>query len=178
MNQERKKVESAEHRLTHNEKLRVLQWFVELRSNYEISDLIKQHFGKSITPRAVWSYRYAKKWKPIIARLRKQFEKAILKIPIANKVDRLRYLQTIVREGLKWSLKSISKDGTEIYELKLGAVAQAVKEARIEMEGEKPLIDNSKHRHYYNIKVGDLKEKSDSDIVDIVLGRANATNTN
>ena len=169
---QKQKIESAENRLTHDEKLRVMQWFVELRSNYEIADLIKEEFKKEITPQSVWRYRYAKKWRPIIARLRKSFEKAILKIPIANKVDRLRYLQTVIREGLKWSLKTVTKDGEEIYELKLGAVTQAVREARVEMEGEKPLIDNSRHAHYYNIKSGDLDGKSDKDIVDIILGRA------
>lgn len=171
MTQEQKLI-SAENHLTHDEKLRVIQWFVELRSSYEIADLIKEEFEKSITPRSVWRYRHAKKWRPVIARLRIRFEKEILKIPIANKVDRLRHLHTVVREGLKWSLKTITKDGVKIFELKLGAVTQALKEARVEMEGEKPLIDNSKHQHFYNLTPQDLDGKSDKDIADIILGRA------
>ncbi len=145
---QKQKVKSAEELLTHDEKLEVIKWFVELRSTGEIVDLVKDEFDKTITRQGIWRYRNSNKWKPVIARLRTRFEKSILKIPIANKVDRVRYLQQVVREGLKWSLKTVTKDGEEIYELKLGAVTQALKEARVEMEGEKPLIDKSKHYHY------------------------------
>ena len=146
MNQ-KQRVKSAEELLIHDEKLQVMKWFVELRSNYEIADLVKDEFKKSITPQGIWKYRNSRKWKPVIKRLRERFERNILKIPIANKVDRLRFLQKIVNEGLKWSLKNITKDGDEIYELKLSSVTQALKEARVEIEGEKPLIDQSQHQH-------------------------------
>jgi len=144
---QKRDTELAEKRLTREEQLRVIQWFVELRSTQEIKDLIKEEFGKDIARMSVWRYRNCKKWKPVIERLRNRFEKNLLKIPIANKVDRLRILQKVVKEGLKWSLKTITKDGDEIYELKLSNVTQAIKEAREEMEGDSPLIDNSTHFH-------------------------------
>lgn len=155
----KQKIKSAEELLIHDEKLQVIKWFVELRSTGDIVELVKDEFGKTISRQGIWKYRNSKKWKPVIARLRTRFEKSILKIPIANKVDRVRYLQQVVREGLKWSLKTVTKDGEEIYELKLGAVTQALKEARVEMEGEKPLIDNSKH---YNFSFEDKKVYADS----------------
>jgi len=44
-------------------------------------------------------------------------------------------LQKVIDEGMKWSLKNITKEGDSIYELKLGAVTKATKEAREEMDG-------------------------------------------
>ena len=82
----------------------------------------------------VWRLRNSTKYRPIIAKLRKQFEANILKIPCANKVNRLQTLQKVIDEGLKWTLKNVTKDGEEIYELKLGNVTQAIKEARAEVE--------------------------------------------
>ena len=139
------------NRLTREQQLRVIQWCVELKSNQEIKDLIKQNFDKDIARMSVWRYRSCPKWRPLIKRLRERFEKEIAKIPIANKVDRVRYLQRVVKEGLKWSLKTINAQGDHIYELKLGAVTQALKEVRVEMEGDKPLVNIERHTHYTNI---------------------------
>lgn len=132
-----KSIQLGEERLTREEQLKVIQWLVELKSTYEISDLIADEFCKKISPRGVWRYKNSAKWKPIISRLRKRFEDNLVKIPIANKADRLRYLQKIVVEGFKWSVKGRDKFGDDIFELKLGDVANAVKAARDEMEPDK-----------------------------------------
>lgn len=140
----------AEGRLTRDEQLRVIQWCVELKDNQEISELIQEEFKKTISRQAVWKCRNSRKWRPLIKRLRERFEKNLIKIPCANKIDRLRVLQKVIDEGLKWSLKNITKEGDEIYELKLSAVTQAVKEARTEIEGDKPKIET--HLHLTTIK--------------------------
>lgn len=129
------------NRLIREEQLKVIQWLIERRTYQEISDLVKEKFGKTIRRDAFYHYAHSKKWNKLIKRLRDRFEKNLLKIPIANKAHRLRFLQKVVDEGFKWSLKNISKDGDEIYELKLGAVVEAVREARKEIEGERPMVD-------------------------------------
>lgn len=121
-------------RLTREEQIQVIQWLVELKSPTEIAELINEEWGKKICRQSIYFYAHSKKWKPLIARLRRRFETNLAKIPIANKADRLRYLQLIVKEGLKWSLKTITKDGDEIYELRLGAATEAIKAAKEELE--------------------------------------------
>lgn len=113
---------------------RVIQWCVELKSNGWICDNIQEIYRVETNRMGVWRLRNSTKYRPIIAKLRKQFEANILKIPCANKVNRLQTLQKVIDEGLKWTLKNVTKDGEEIYELKLGNVTQAIKEARAEVE--------------------------------------------
>ena len=48
-----KSIALDEERLTREEQLKVIQWLVELKSTYEISDFISEEFCKSITPQAV-----------------------------------------------------------------------------------------------------------------------------
>lgn len=134
VSQNKKQISDIEKRLTNEERLKVIQWLVELKSSNCIQELIKEEFKKDISRKSIWQYRYSRKWKPVIDRIRIQFERNLAKIPIANKSDRLRYLQKIIDEGLKWSLKTITKDGDEIYELKLGAATEAIKAAKEEVE--------------------------------------------
>jgi len=112
-----------------------IQWSVELKSNSYIQENLEELYKIQTSRAAVWRLRNSKKWKPIIARLRKKLEKNILKVPCANKLDRMLTLQKVIDEGMKWSLKNITKEGDSIYELKLGAVTKATKEAREEMDG-------------------------------------------
>ena len=148
---------------------------VELRTPQEITELIEDEFHKKVTRQAVWLYKNSKKWKPIVQRLRKRFEKNITKIPIANKTDRLRILQKVIDEGLKWSLKGYSKTNLPIYELKLGAVIQAVQASRIEVEGDTPAVKVEEHTHFTNINVKDLESKNEKELIDTILGRANGS---
>lgn len=53
-------------------------------------------------------------------------------------------LQRVFEQAMTESLKTITSDGVEIYELKLGAAIQAVKEAREESKGKLVLGDNNK----------------------------------
>lgn len=129
--------------LTREEQLRVIQWLVELKSTGDIQELIEDEFHKNISRMAIWKYSQAKKWKPLIARLRRRFENSLTKIPIANKIDRMRILQCVVKEGMKWSLKGYSKDGDPIYELKIGDVVRACREAREEVKEKKITVDGT-----------------------------------
>jgi len=110
---------------------------VELKPCRQIRDLIKSEFGKELNHTSIWQYAHSRKWRPLIKRLQERFEKSIAKIPIANKAHRVRYLQKILTEALTWTIKGYSKDGSPIYELKLGAATEAIKAARDELEGTK-----------------------------------------
>jgi len=84
----------------------------------------------------------SKKWGPLIQRMRRVFEKELTRIPIANKAFRLKLLQTVAEEGLIWNLKSVDpKTLKGIYEIKIAATVQAVREAREEMKGSEGFED-------------------------------------
>lgn len=129
--------------LSRDEQIQIVAWLVELKSYGEIAALVKEHFGKTIHRQTVYHYAKSKRWRGIIQRVRARFERELSKIPIANKADRLRYYQKILNEALTWSLKTITADGTAIYELKLGDATNALKGAAEEMEGRKVHIDGN-----------------------------------
>lgn len=112
----------------------VLSWFVERKSTTVIQEKLKEKWGIEISRMSIWRFSQSHKWKPIIERGRIELAKHIAKIPCANKENRLLALQEVIEQGLKWSLKNITKEGRKIWELKLGAVTQAIKEAREELE--------------------------------------------
>jgi hypothetical protein len=130
----------------------VLGWLVERQSTTTIQEQLKEKYEIDVSRMAVWRFSQSKKWKPIIERGKIELAKHISKIPCANKEIRLLNFQKVIEEGLKWSLKTITKDGDEIYELKLGAVTEALKGAREEVEGKIPLIDNSSHYYFTNLQ--------------------------
>ena len=131
-----KDITSLEKRLDGNLS-EILGWFVEKRSTTAVQEQLKEKYGIEVNRMAIWRFSQSKKWKPIIERGRIELAKHITKIPCANKEIRLLTLQKVIEEGLKWSLKNITKDGDEIYELKLGAVTEAIKAAKEEVEPNK-----------------------------------------
>ena len=117
------------------------------KDTFQIIDLIKDEFGIEFSNANIdKNYRYGKKWQPIIRYLRTRYLKNISRIPIANKHYRLSALQESLREALTWHTKSINQWGT-IQEKKIGIIPQILEQARIEVEGNKPLIDQSQHKH-------------------------------
>ncbi len=168
---QKKRTLDLSRKLTREEQIQVITWFVELKTMTEIQELIKENFCKEISRSAIWSYSQRKKWKKVIKRLRDRYEASLLKIPIANKVDRLRFLQKIVDEGLTRRVVGYSKYGDKIWKLELGAVVRAVDLARTEMEGNKSGIEIKKHTHFAYIDTSGLKGKSRQEMIDIIMGR-------
>jgi hypothetical protein len=118
----------------------------------QIVDLIKDEFSIDFSCENIdINYRYGKKWKPIIKYLRERYLKNISRIPIAHKHYRLSMLQEAIREALTWHTKSINQWGT-IQEKKVGIIPQLLEQARIEVEGEKPLVDNSSHYYFTKLQ--------------------------
>jgi len=129
----------------------LLSWFIERKSTLEVQELLKERFEIEISRQSVWRFSKSRKWKSIIQRGQDHLAKSLAKIPIANKENRLLYLQKVVEEGMKWSLKTITKDGDMIYELKLSSVTQAIKEAREEIEPRKPDVISGPTTVIYNV---------------------------
>jgi hypothetical protein len=142
---------------TRDRDLQICLWFAEMKTPQEVADLVKDTYGvQSYTRQAAYHFSKTIRWGRVIKFLKERFLKDLVAIPIANKAFRLKALQTVYKEALTESLKSINEWG-EVYELKLGAAIEALKAAREEIEGgNKTIVDQSKHVHYH---LGDrLKE--------------------
>ena len=125
-------------------------WIALRKTTRQIIDMLQDKFNIDMSFQNIdTNYRYAKRWQPIITYLRKRWLNNISRIPIANKAYRLRALQESLEEALTWHTKNINQWGT-IQEKKIGNVAQIIKEARTEIEGEKPLVET--HLHITTIK--------------------------
>jgi len=159
-----------EHKLKENVP-QVLEWLVQKKSSPTIVELLQERFGIKTTRTAIWRFSKSKKWKPLLYVLRKRFEERVYQSACANQADRLSILQRVVDEGFKWTLRTVNKDGQEIYDLNLGSVISAVKQAKVEMEGVEPLVKIEKHYHFSNIKTKELEAKDESDLIGEVLGR-------
>jgi hypothetical protein len=127
--------------------LQMCLWFAEMKTAQEVADLVTENYKITYTRQAAWQFSKRIKWRRIIKHLKDRFLKDLAAIPIANKAVRLNALQTIYLQALTKSLKIKNQFG-KIYELKLGAAIEALKAARIEIEGEKSLIDASVHKTF------------------------------
>jgi len=119
-------------------------WLAEYRSDSEIVTLLTQHFNYTVTRQYIWKFAQAKRWKKVIQYIRIRIFRKAAETPIRNENARYRMLQRVFEQAMTESLKTITSDGVEIYELKLGAAIQAVKEAREESKGKLVLGDNNK----------------------------------
>lgn len=142
------------------------------KTDRQIARDILAHFNLDMTVVNInRNYRHGKKWRRVINFLRERYLRQMSKIPIANKAYRLGLLQDAALEAMTWNVKTINEHGT-VFEKKLGTLAQLVREARIEVEGEKPdggvNIDRSRHTHLTAVSASEL---SSPQIIDLLLGR-------
>ena len=128
--------------------LRMAVLLAEMKSYGEVASIISDEFKINETRDNVKAFGRTNRGQKIVAFLKKRFLIDLTKIPIANKAVRLKRLENIYIEALTESLKSINQWG-EVYELKLGAAIEALKAAREEIEGSKPIIDQSQHKHFH-----------------------------
>lgn len=159
-----------EHKLKENVP-QMLEWLVQKRPGPAIVELLWERYKIKTSRKAVWRFSKSKKWKSLLIIMRKKFENRVYASACANQTDRLAILQRVIDESFKWTLKSVSKEGQEIYELNLGPAVAAVKQAKVEMEGVEPLVKIEKHYHFSNIKTKELEAKDESDLIGEVLGR-------
>lgn len=130
---DKKKSGSGISVLTNPQRVEVCRMLAERMSIEEVVEVLTKQ-GIKISSAAIFKYKHSPRWNKLIMRMRRTFEKELTRIPIANKSYRLKLLQKIAKQGLKWHVKGYTKDGIPIYEQKIGVAANAVHEAREEMK--------------------------------------------
>lgn len=114
-------------------------------------DIFNEEYGIEMSAQNVYlNYQRNPRWKKLIARLTREAERNVMKHPLAKKINRLKLLQDAINEAFTWRLDKIhyDKNGNELSRVEkrnIGMIAQLIREARSEIEGDKPLIDQSKH---------------------------------
>lgn len=122
------------------------------------ADIFEEEYGIKISPENIFqNYIQNKKWQKIIKRMQREAERKVLSHPLAKKVNRLNLLKDAANEAFTWRLDRINydKDGNELSRVEkrnIGMIAALIREARVEIEGDRPLIDNSTHLHLTTIK--------------------------
>lgn len=144
---------------------KICLWIALNKTTTQIRDLLKDRYEIEMSHQNINNrYRKGKKWQPIITYLRTRYLRNISRIPIADKVHRLTLLNEAAEEALTYHTKSINEWGT-VEEKKIGILPSLIKEARAEVEGDKPgvVIDQSKHTHYVtHLHAIAKKEKDES----------------
>lgn len=128
-----------------------------------ITDILKEENGITVNRFGIYqNYITYPRYKKIITRMNREAEHKILKHPLALKLNRLQILRDAINEALTWRLDKINydKDGRELSRIEkrnIGVIANLINEARREIEGDKPFIDQSTHITY-NVMAEKMKE--------------------
>lgn len=149
-----------EYKLTSGHKLEPknqLQLCALLATGYNperCRDIFKEEYEIEITSQCIrTNYLDSKKWKKIIYRMAREAERHVLKHPLAKKINRLKILQAAINEAFAWRLDKINYyEGEELSRIdkrNICTVAGLIREVRAEVEGDKPLVDQSTHYHFY-----------------------------
>jgi hypothetical protein len=124
------------------------------KTDKQIQDLLKDRCDVEVSHQNIRdTYRHGKKWMKVISYFKNKYLKNISRIPIANKAHRLALLNEASEEALTWHTKSINEFG-EVLEKKIGILPALIAEARKEVEGEKPQVEQ--HFHVSLSRVHDL----------------------
>ena len=113
--------------LTDPEFHQVCRWMGEFRSSTQVQTLIKQTFGKQVSPHYALEVAKRHKWGLLIDRYRQEWLSKIYDIPLANKKVRLAKLQ--------WLMEHLDKQ--ELTPRTERRIMHVLNQARLEME-EKP----------------------------------------
>ena len=117
-----------------------------------IADYLDEEHGVTIsTPCLYQHYIHNPKYKGRIKSLRNILDKNVMAHPLASKQNRLDILNKAIHECMTWRLDKINydKDGNELSRVEkrnMQSIAYMVREARTEIEGEKP--DKEIHLHF------------------------------
>lgn len=130
----------------------------------QIQDALKERYRVNMSIQNIdHNYRHAPKWRKIIDYLRRRYLNNISRIPIANKGIRLAYLQEALNEAMTLHVKTRNQFG-EIKERRIGLIPAIVREARLEVEGEKGVNIYNQNK----ISVDNYKSKSDEELVNYI----------
>lgn len=143
------------HKLSAKDQLNLCALLAVGYNAQRCADIFEEEYGIELSCENVSNnYIHSKKWQKIIARMSREAERKVLQHPLAKKINRLGLLKDAINEAFTWRLDKINydKEGNELSRVEkrnIGMIAQLVREARCEIEGDKPLIDQSKHVHYH-----------------------------
>ena len=138
-------------KLSASQKLKVCALIATGYNSERITNILEEEDGVTVTLQNIYrNYVTNPRWKKIIVRLKREADRQILQHPLALKVNRLNIIRDAINEAFTWRLDKINYDkkGNELSRVEkrnIGMIANLIAEARKEVEGDKPLIDQSKH---------------------------------
>lgn len=140
-------------KLSVNMRLHVCMLLATGYNPQRVCDILEDEYGIRTSHQNIReNYLNSKRWQKIILRYQRERDRQVLKHSLAKTINRLNILQDAINEAFTWRLDKIyyDKDGNELSRVEkrnIGMIAQLIREARTEIEGEKPPIDQSKHYH-------------------------------
>lgn len=142
------------HKLSAKDQLNLCALLAVGYNSQRCADIFEEEYGIHISQQNISeNYLRSKKWQKIIKRMQRETERKVLSHSLAKRINRLTILQDAINEAFTWRLDKINydKDGNEISRVEkrnIGMIAALIREARAEIEGDKPLIDASTHVTY------------------------------
>ena len=152
--------EPTKHReyLSEEVRRRIVQLIAVYKSNLEIIRDIREEFGediaKPITKFTLAHYRNDDKWKPLLAKYREEYERAVDGIPIASRKLRLERLET--------NYQDVMEDVTLTKKEKINLALSHIHEAGGIMEPK--TYNDGRPNLYMMTQVNNYKELSDEEI--------------
>lgn len=173
----------SNHVFTRKEKYQICVWYAEVRPLMEIVKLVESEFGKKVSPSVVAYYKSPRsvRWSRLIKLMRDRLVNQLTDIPIANKDIRLSRLEKVYLDAMKDRVIGYSKRGDPIIDKDRISAAMALRDARREMEGDKPInfnFDNSRHVHISHLAAAakiayesKMKENRMSGFLELATGK-------
>ena len=138
--EQKKRSGNPKHKLTKDQQDYVLRELAAGFSASMIVDDLERVYGVTVTRQAVNFYRTGR-WKEIVKNVRKILDEKLAEHPLASKEARLDWLYRAAQEASQFRVDKVyfKKDGTRVVIKKanIGEIKGIMREARIEMEGDK-----------------------------------------
>lgn len=145
-------------------KLKVLSMIATGYNARIICDYLDEEHGVDVSVQNIYQeYIHNPKYKKRLEALRGILDRRLMKHPLASKQARLDILNAAIHECMTWRLDKINydKQGNEVSRIEkrsMQVIGGLIQQARAEIEGEKPLIDQSHHLHL-TVQAVDLDER-------------------
>src|SRR3990167_3044515 len=137
----------------------ILRLVAEYHTPDQCIEFLKTRHNKEVTKRTVMEYYYNSKFKDRILSFREKYLSKLEDTPLAVKRKRLDHLQELYDEAVAEINRNKELDMNPSKAIL--AAAQVLRDARVEMEGERPIL--IKQDNYYLHE--DLKNKTDAELI-------------
>ena len=139
-------------RLTTEQRLRIVQLLGEFYPPQRICRMLSEEFG--IAPpheTLIQFYKHSVKWRPARDKARDALAARIRDIAIANKVHRIRVLESELAIARHWRLTGETKTGQPILRRDTGAIERFLRLAAEEMGELKQVVEVGPQEHVFRI---------------------------